>query len=97
MRVELGGTGGPGGCGNPDAVGADNESLEGSDGPDILIGDNGENSFLGHLGADVFHAKGGDDFIDAADGKQDREIHCGSGSGDEVLMDRADPGPAGCR
>ena len=58
LTVELGGTGGPGGCGKPDQVGGDNESLEGSDGPDVLIGDNGENSFLGHLGADDLHRQG---------------------------------------
>ena len=39
LTVELGGTGGPSGCGSPDQVGASNESLEGSDGPDVLIGD----------------------------------------------------------
>ncbi len=96
LRVELGGTGAPGGCGRPDQVRADNESLEGSDGPDVLIGDNGENSFLGHLGADVFQGKGGDDFIDAADGRQDKQIHCGGGNDDGVVMDRADPDPTGC-
>ena len=41
MRVELGGTGAPAGCGNPDHVLPDNEDLEGSDGPDVLVGDNG--------------------------------------------------------
>ena len=77
MRVELGGTGGPAGCGNPDQILGDNESLEGSDGPDVLIGDNGDNSFLGHLGADTFIGKGGNDFIDAADGQRDKAIDCG--------------------
>jgi Ca2+-binding RTX toxin-like protein len=90
LRVELGGTGGPAGCGNPDHVLGDNESLEGSDGSDVLVGDNGPNSFLGHLGADTFIGKGGDDFIDAADGQRDKEIECGGG-GDEVVKDRADP------
>ncbi len=90
VRVELGGTGAPGGCGNPDRVGGDNESLEGSDGPDVLVGDGGENSFLGHLGADVFLGKGGNDFIDAVDGKRDKQISCGGG-GDDVVKDRADP------
>jgi Ca2+-binding RTX toxin-like protein len=96
LRVELGGTGGPGGCGRLDRVGADNESLEGSDGPDVLVGDGGENSFLGHLGADSFLGKGGNDFIDALDGKRDKEINCGGGGDDEVLRDRSDPDPVGC-
>src|SRR6187549_327641 len=95
MRVELGGTGEPGGCGQPDQVRADNESLEGSKGPDVLIGDNGENSFYGHVGADVFMGKGGSDFIDAADGQRDAAIICGGGD-DEISVDRADPDPTGC-
>ena len=96
MRIEIGGTGGPPGCGTPDQVGADNESLEGSDGPDVLIGDEGNNSFLGHLGADTFLGRGGDDFVDAIDGAADRMIACGPGEGDEVVRDRADPAPASC-
>jgi Ca2+-binding RTX toxin-like protein len=94
LTVELGGTGGPGGCGSPDQVGSSNESLEGSDGPDTLIGDSGDNSFLGHLGADTFVGKGGNDFIDAIDGKADKSINCG-GSG-EVIKDKVDPSPVGC-
>ena len=38
----------------------------------MLTGDNGDNSFLGHLGADTFIGKGGNDFIDAADGQRDK-------------------------
>ena len=94
LRVTLGGTGGPAGCGNPDQVLGDNESLEGSDGPDVLIGDNGDNSILGHLGADTFIGKGGDDFIDAADGQRDKQIDCGGGD-DEVVKDGNDP-TSGC-
>ena len=102
LRVDLGGSGGPAGCGNPDQVLGDNESLEGSDGPDVLIGDNGDNSFLGHLGADTFIGKGGNDFIDAADGQRDKAIDCGGGD-DDVVKDGADPSlrllsrPAGVR
>jgi Ca2+-binding RTX toxin-like protein len=96
LRVELGGSGGPSGCGRLDRVDADNESLEGSDGPDVLVGDGGENSFLGHLGADTFLGKGGNDFIDAVDGRQDKLISCGGGGDDDVLRDRADPNPVGC-
>jgi Ca2+-binding RTX toxin-like protein len=96
LTVQIGGTGGPGGCGQLDQVGGDNESLEGSDGPDVLIGDGGENSFLGHLGADTFLGKGGNDFIDALDGKRDKQISCGGGGDDDVLKDPADPDPVGC-
>lgn len=94
LRVELGGTGGPAGCGSPDHVLGDNDSLEGSDGPDVLVGDGGPNSFLGHLGADSFVGKGGNDFIDAADGRRDKQIACGGGD-DEVVKDRRDPA-SGC-
>jgi Ca2+-binding RTX toxin-like protein len=73
----------------------DNESLEGSDGPDVLIGDNGDNSLMGHLGADVLIGKGNDDFIDAADGQHDKQIDCGSGD-DEVSMDGSDPAGTSC-
>ncbi|HEY1356435.1 MAG TPA: calcium-binding protein [Solirubrobacterales bacterium] len=96
MRIEIGGTGGPPGCATPDQIGADNESLEGSDGPDVLIGDSGDNSFLGHLGADTFLGRGGDDFVDAVDGAADRMIACGPGEGDEVIRDRVDPTPTSC-
>jgi Ca2+-binding RTX toxin-like protein len=94
LRVALGGTGGPAGCGSLDQVLGDNESLEGSDGPDVLIGDNGDNSFLGHLGADTFLTKGGDDFVDAADGQRDKAIVCGGGN-DDVVKDGKDP-TSGC-
>ena len=86
LRITLGGTGGPAGCGNPDQILGNNESLEGSDGPDVLIGDNGDNSMLGHLGADTFIGKGGNDFIDAIDGQHDKAIVCGGGD-DEVVKD----------
>ena len=95
LRVTLGGTGGPAGCGNPDQVLGDNESLEGSDGPDVLIGDGGDNSLMGHLGADTFVGKGGDDFIDAADGQRDKQIECGAGN-DEAQRDGNDPPGTSC-
>jgi Ca2+-binding RTX toxin-like protein len=90
LRVTLGGSGGPSGCGNDDQVLAVNESLEGSDGPDVLVGDGDENSIMGHLGADVLIGKGGSDFIDAADGQRDKQIDCGGG-GDDVVKDGSDP------
>lgn len=95
LRIALGGTGAPPGCGRPDAIGADNESLEGSDGPDVLIGDNGDNSLMGHDGADVFIARGGNDFIEAIDGQRDRSISCGPGR-DEVMRDGKDPRGSSC-
>jgi Ca2+-binding RTX toxin-like protein len=95
LRITLGGSGGPAGCGNDDRVLAENESLEGSDGPDVLVGDNGENSLMGHLGADVLVGMGGDDFVDAADGQHDKMINCGGGS-DEAIKDGADPHPQSC-
>lgn len=94
LRVALGGSGGPPGCGNEDQVLAVNESLEGSDGSDVLIGDNDENSMMGHLGNDTFLAKGGSDFIEAADGQRD-QINCGGGGDDDVVKDGQD-GASGC-
>jgi Ca2+-binding RTX toxin-like protein len=95
LRIELGGTGGPPGCGNPDQVLGDNESLEGSDGPDVLVGDNGDNSLMGHLGADTFIGKGGDDFIEALDGERDKQIDCGAGN-DDAALDSKDPQSNSC-
>jgi Ca2+-binding RTX toxin-like protein len=95
LRVALGGGGGPAGCGNPDQVMGSNESLEGSDGPDVLVGDGGENSLMGHLGADVFIAKGGDDFIEAIDGQRDKAIECGAGD-DDAIKDGSDPAGSSC-
>jgi Ca2+-binding RTX toxin-like protein len=95
MRIELGGTGGPPGCGTPDHVLSDNEDLEGSDGPDVLIGDNGPNSLFGHTGADTFIGKGGNDTIEAIDGQHDKSIDCGPGN-DSASKDSSDPKPISC-
>jgi Ca2+-binding RTX toxin-like protein len=95
LRLTLGGSGGPSGCASPDQILADNESLEGSDGPDVLTGDNSDNSLLGHLGADTFVGKGGNDFVDAIDGQHDKKIDCGGGE-DEALKDGGDPAPISC-
>jgi Ca2+-binding RTX toxin-like protein len=88
LRVSLGGSGGPAGCGNDDKVLASNESLEGSDGSDVLVGDNGDNSIMGHIGNDTLIGKGGNDFIEALDGQRDK-IDCGGG-GDDVIKDGQD-------
>jgi Ca2+-binding RTX toxin-like protein len=95
MRVQLGHTGGPPGCGSPDRVLSDNEDLEGSDGPDVLIGDKGANSLFGHLGADTFVGKGGNDSIEAIDGHHDKSIDCGPGN-DDAAKDPSDPQPISC-
>jgi Ca2+-binding RTX toxin-like protein len=95
LRVTLGGSGGPAGCASNDNVLANNESLEGSDGPDVLVGDNGDNSIMGHLGADVLVGRGGDDFLDAIDGQHDKQIVCGGGN-DEAIKDKNDPRTSSC-
>jgi Ca2+-binding RTX toxin-like protein len=56
-----------------------NEDMEGSFDFDVLIGDGRANSMLGQPGEDVFIGNGGDDVIDARDGVRDRSIQCGVG------------------
>ncbi|MBS1844972.1 MAG: hypothetical protein JST53_11190 [Actinobacteria bacterium] len=55
------------------------EDMEGSFGPDILIGNYRPNAILGQPGKDVFIGNGGDDVIDARDGTADISIQCGRG------------------
>jgi hypothetical protein len=57
-----------------------NEDMEGSFDWDVLIGDGRANSMLGQPGEDVFMGNGGDDVIDARDGVRDFEIQCGRGT-----------------
>jgi Ca2+-binding RTX toxin-like protein len=56
-----------------------NEDMEGSFDWDVLIGDGRANSMLGQPGEDVFIGNGGDDVIDARDGVRDFSIQCGTG------------------
>jgi len=56
-----------------------NEDMEGSFDWDVLIGDGRANSMLGQPGEDVFVGNGGDDVIDARDGVRDFSIQCGRG------------------
>ncbi len=56
-----------------------NEDMEGSFDWDVLIGDSRANSMLGQPGEDVFVGNGGDDVIDARDGVRDFSIQCGRG------------------
>jgi Ca2+-binding RTX toxin-like protein len=56
-----------------------NEDMEGSFDWDVLIGDGRANSMLGQPGEDIFVGNGGDDVIDARDGVRDFSIQCGLG------------------
>ncbi|HUB99690.1 MAG TPA: calcium-binding protein [Solirubrobacterales bacterium] len=56
------------------------EDMEGSFDWDVLIGDSRANSMLGQPGEDVFIGNGGDDVIDARDGVRDKSIQCGRGT-----------------
>jgi Ca2+-binding RTX toxin-like protein len=53
--------------------------MEGSFGPDVLIGNAKANAMLGQPGKDTFIGNGGDDVIDARDGESDKSIRCGRG------------------
>jgi Ca2+-binding RTX toxin-like protein len=55
------------------------EDMEGSFGPDVLIGDSRRNAILGQPGRDRFYGNGGEDVIDARDGVRDLWIQCGPG------------------
>ncbi|HET7445559.1 MAG TPA: calcium-binding protein [Solirubrobacterales bacterium] len=55
------------------------EDMEGSFDWDVLIGNSRANSMLGQPGEDVFIGNGGDDVIDARDGVRDKSIQCGRG------------------
>jgi len=56
-----------GGC-TPGRVFGSVESLEGSPGPDTLIGDNGGNGLVGGRGNDVLLGRGGPDYIEGGPG-----------------------------
>lgn len=72
------------------------EDLEGTFGPDILIGDDGDNNFFGQPGADEFFGLAGNDVVNARDGRIDRVIDCGPGEGDVAVPDADDPAPQNC-
>jgi Ca2+-binding RTX toxin-like protein len=90
------------------------EDMEGSFDWDVLIGDGRANSMLGQPGEDVFVGNGGDDVIDARDGVRDFAIQCGSGTppkkkpngkgmtkgtgqpAGRALTDHFDPAPYNC-
>jgi Ca2+-binding RTX toxin-like protein len=72
--------------------------LEGSFGPDVLIGDRRANHIIGQGGADRIYGGGGEDVIDARDGVRDALIQCGfkGHPAGLALIDRADPRPLYC-
>jgi Ca2+-binding RTX toxin-like protein len=74
------------------------EDLEGSEGNDVLYGNEEANQLLGHHGEDTYRALGGNDTIFANSGTRDRVIDCGEGE-DTAVIDLAavgDPTPIGC-
>jgi Ca2+-binding RTX toxin-like protein len=66
------------GC-HPVHLSPTDEDMEGSFGPDVLIGNHKANAMLGQPGKDIFIGNGGDDVIDARDGAADHSIQCGRG------------------
>jgi Ca2+-binding RTX toxin-like protein len=77
---------------------ATDEDMEGSFDNDILIGNARANSMLGQPGEDIFIGNGGDDTIDARDGVKDKSIECARGGRSEglALTDAIDPTPTNC-
>jgi Ca2+-binding RTX toxin-like protein len=74
------------------------EDLEGSEGNDVLYGNEEANQLLGHHGEDTYRALGGNDTLFANSGTRDRVIDCGEGE-DTAVVDLAavgDPPPIGC-
>ena len=74
--------------------------MEGSFDNDVLIGDSRPNSMLGQPGQDEFYGNGGDDIIDARDGRRDFVIQCGrhpSQPAGHALTDSFDPPDDGLR
>jgi Ca2+-binding RTX toxin-like protein len=75
------------------------EDLEGSEGDDVFYGNAEANQLLGHHGADIYRAQGGDDTVFANSGTRDKVIDCGEGSADSAVIDLAaigDPPPIEC-
>ena len=90
------------------------EDMEGSFGNDVLIGNKRRNAMLGQPGEDVFIGNGGGDVIDARDGVRDKSIQCGRGhrpvkkkdgsftkatgvAAGGALTDPFDPAPFNCK
>ena len=84
---------------NPVRLDRSDEDMEGSFDNDVLIGDSRPNSMLGQPGQDEFYGNGGDDIIDARDGRRDFVIQCGrypSQPAGHALTDSFDPPTSAC-
>ena len=98
VRVDLADPGPDGHPGEADTlIGIDGAS--GGGGDDILIGDDGENSFWGGRGADVVRGGAGDDFIvgGAVRGRDGRDRLFGGPGDDKLLGSRDDRQSRGLR
>jgi Ca2+-binding RTX toxin-like protein len=76
-----------------------NEDMEGSFDNDVLIGDSRPNAMLGQPGQDELYGNGGDDTIDARDGRRDFVVQCGRFQGNpqgRALTDSFDPPTTAC-
>lgn len=75
------------------------EDVEGTNGPDNLIGDAGPNQLLGRAGSDNYLAGAGNDHLLVNSGDSDPTVDCGEGF-DTALIDFAaafaDGPPSGC-
>jgi Ca2+-binding RTX toxin-like protein len=86
------------GC-NPVRLDRTDEDMEGSFDNDVLIGDSRPNAMLGQPGQDEFFGNGGDDIVDARDGRHDFVIQCGrhpSQPSGHALTDDFDPPTTAC-
>lgn len=88
VRVDLARGRGP----NGDVL-ANFENVEGSEGPDVLIGDGGENALEGGEGADRIEGRGGRDVLDGGPGRDVVLGGAGNDHLDAAAGDRADAGP----
>ncbi|MBS1889494.1 MAG: hypothetical protein JSU06_20150 [Actinobacteria bacterium] len=76
----------------------DARDLEGTMGPDILIGNAQANHIIGQGGEDEIFGRGGGDVIEARDGERDAIIQCGTKGhpSGTALIDPIDPAPRYC-
>lgn len=76
----------------------DARDLEGTMGPDILIGNSQGNHIIGQGGEDEMFGRGGNDVIEARDGERDAIIQCGTKGhpSGTALIDSIDPHPRYC-
>ncbi|MBG0817857.1 hypothetical protein [Planomonospora sp. ID82291] len=81
-----------------DDIRSDVENIVGTPhGGDVLVGNSGKNVIDADAGpGDRLLGLGGPDRLLARDLDRETELNCGTGGGDEVVMDEIDPDPAGC-